>query len=342
MYRVWHKNTKVIDVNKNGIIILCKEKLPFDLRHYKQIGHQEFLFWLNRRISTLSRTYMNQLYKQRRIGRSQTEIINDSAAISPIDLFWVTRDDLSHTWESLQILRDESLSTVRVCLEGIIDPDIMFGKKDDHTSIFSTKGAFPKAIYKGTILKKGSNAEYEVIGSNIGEYLDISVAKAELSDNNTVVCNLFTNEHIGLVHAQEYLYPFEKNLTDNIYKDALDAFSSNPVITRQLERLFLLSYLIQNNDLHGENFGWLYDNESFEIIKTAPAYDFNSAFETWERVDMYDKFIYSQLPKFINNNQDLIPRLKTLDHILKNDTILSDLQKQKLLERADYLCSLCK
>lgn len=320
--------------------MLCEKKLPFDLRHYNEIGYQEFLVWLTSRISTLSRTYMNQLYKQRRIGRSQEAILNDSAAISPIDLFWITRDDLAHTWDSLQILRDESMSTAKASLEGVIDPNVMFGKKDDHTSIFSTKGAFPKAVYKGSILKKGSNAEYEVVGAAIGSHLGIDVANAYVTENNVVYCDLFTSNKIGLVHASEYLYSSRKDIEDNIYEDALKAFVTNPTITRQLERLFILSYLVQNNDFHGENFGWLYDNETFEILAVAPAYDFNAAFETWDGLDMYDSYIYANLNTFLNNNPDLVAKLGTLKLVLEKDVFLNREQKQRLMERASYLITL--
>ena len=338
-YQVWHKNTQVLDVTKEGVFVLCKDKLPFDLRHYEKIGYHEFLQWMTRRISTLSRTYMNQLYKQRRIGRGHTEIINDSAAISPIDLFWITRVDLSHTWDSLQILRDVSLSTAKASLEGVIDPKVMFGAKDDHTSIFSTKGAFPKAILNGSLLKKGSNAEYEVAGFLIGSYLGIDVARATIQSDGIVNCELFTNDKYGLAHALEVLYPFEVETYTGVYKDALAKFKKNEKISKQLQRLFIFSYLIQNNDLHGENFGFLYDNDTFEILEVAPAYDFNAAFETWDGIDMYDKYIFSNLESFMSNNADLCHRLLAIDEILAECAMLSVLQKTRIVERADYLCS---
>ena len=101
---------------------------------------------------------MNQLYKQRRLGRGHVEVINDSSAISVVDLFWVMTPHLKHTWDSLQVLRDQNL-TVRASLEGILDTaemlKIMKEGANDHTSVLTIKGAFPKSVYKGFILKKG-------------------------------------------------------------------------------------------------------------------------------------------------------------------------------------------
>ena len=117
MYKIYHKHDLVLDAG-GGVRVNRSDLLPFDMRH-RPVDYESFLAWMSRRISNLQRTYMNKLYMQGRIGRSNEAIVADSAAMSPVDLFWITKENLCHTWNSLQIKRDESLAIKNVNLNGI-------------------------------------------------------------------------------------------------------------------------------------------------------------------------------------------------------------------------------
>ena len=347
MYKLMHKNDLVLDVDDGHVRVHNKHILPFDLRHIETVKYEHWLNWLKRRLTSISRTYMNQLYKQRRLGRGHVEVINDSAAISPVDSFWVTRDLLSHTWDSLQQLRDENMATVLATLEGVLDKDemaknIKLGIPEDHTSILTTKGAFPKAVYKGHILKKGNNAEYEVSAYKLGHKLGIDVAVASEYENGMISCEIFTSDQESLVHMLEYLYPFDVPTYRDIYVKSLEVVSHSEALTRQMEKLFMFNYLCSNFDLHGENFGLIYCTESFEIMRVAPAFDFNSAFDVYEDVLMYDLDIVNNLARFINNNKELLPKLGQVETFLSTDPYLSKEQKSSIVDRADYLVSLVR
>ena len=339
MYQLWHKYDIVLEVKGSDVVVHNQHLLPFDLKQYKEVTLNEFLQYMTRRIGNSRRAYMAPLYKQRRVSTSE-EMIRDSGAISLVDLFWITKEEIHHTWDFLQTMRDDSMTLARVTLDGTLDKETLFKPITNHTSIYTAKGAFPKAVYDGFLLKKGSNAEYEVYASAIGNYLGIDVAKAEKRPDNVIACNLFINENTSLVHAGEYLYTFSKNLGHNIYEDSLDRFKNNPDITKQLQRLFLFNYLISNFDLHGENFGFLYDTTKFEILSVAPSYDFNAAFEAWGNVKAYDPFILANLQEFLENNQDIIHKLETIDYILDKETKLTNEQKKEIGDRADYLISI--
>lgn len=340
MYKLMHKHTLVLEVENGQIIVHEKSKLPFDLRHKPEIGYADWLNYLKRRVSSLQRTYMNQLYKQRRLGRGHVEVINDSCAISPVDLFWITADHIPHKWEDLQRLKDISMDTALVTLDGILDGKTFMKDKIDHVSILTTKGAFKKAVYKSHILKKGDNAEYEVSAYKLGYKLGFDVAEAELFDGDKVACKLFTNDRVSLVHALEFLYDFDVETYKDMFTIALSRFKSNAKIYGQLQRLFLFNYLVTNNDLHGENFGFLYDTETFEITGIAPAFDFNSAFEEWDNIDVFDPTLFPLLGKFANDNIELVQNLVKIKEILATDRFLNDKQKNCVISRAEYLMSL--
>jgi len=339
-----HKNDVVLVVNEEGKVTVINEaKIPFDFRHYKEVSYEYWLNWMKRRFSTLTRTYMSQLYKQRRVGRSNEAIINDSGGISPVDLFWIQTEKTSHTWDSLQVLRDESLATARVSLTGELDKsyNIFREKPKDHISIFTTKGAFPKAILRGHLLKKGDNAEYEISAYKLGYRLGVNVAKAEMSDEGIVACELFTNDKKSLAHMIEFIYPFNENSSDTVHEDAYKKLSHSKSFKQQLEVLYMFNYIVTNTDMHEENFGVLYDTETFEVTEVAPAFDFNSAFEVWGDNSVFYEWVYDNLPVFVNNNSEFVKRLESINKILQEIPYLSSEQKQSVADRARYLLSLC-
>jgi len=342
MYQLWHKYDLVLEVTEGTVVVKDKSKLPFDFRHYSTITYTHWLNWLKRRFSTLSRTYMNQLYKQRRVGRSNEAIIEDSGGISPVDLFWIQTKHTAHTWDSLQIMRDEKLSTAKVSLTGELDKsyNIFREKPKDHISIFTTKGAFPKAILRGHLLKKGDNAEYEVSAYKLGYRLGVNVAKAEMGEEGIVACELFTGNEQSLAHMIEFVYPFDENSSDKVHEDAYKKLSYNKLFRQQLEILYMFNYLVTNTDMHEENFGVLYDTETFEITGIAPAFDFNSAFEIWGDTTVYYAWVFDNLPMFVNNNPEFVTRLESINEIVQNVPYLSKEQKQEIVSRAEYLVSL--
>jgi hypothetical protein len=345
MYQLWHKYDKVLSLTDDAVVIYHKGLLPFNLRSYNKLTINHFNKWLSSRLAMLQRTYMNKLYAQRRIGRNHADIINDSAALSPVDLYWVTRDNLPHTWDSLQILRDESLSTALVSLTGVLDPATMFKKPQDHTSIFCTKGAFQKGIYNGYILKSGDNAKYEVAATELGNYLKISVAQAEvLSGTNlpegTVGCKLFTNNDTSMAHASELLYDLDAETMQDCRTKALKYVKDNKKLLKEIQRLFLLNYLSSNGDMHEDNFGFLYDTKTFDVFAVAPAFDFNTSFGTVIGYQYYYEEIMELLPTFINENNDLVKPLKDIGIFLKPCEYLNDMEKNEVNARADYLVSL--
>ena len=343
MHTLMHKNEIVLEVTEEGKVTVINEaKIPFDFRHYGTITYEHWLNWMKRRFSTLTRTYMSQLYKQRRVGRSNEAIIQDSGGISPVDLFWIQTKNTTHTWDSLQIMRDEKLSTAKVSLTGELDKsyNIFREKPKDHISIFTTKGAFPKAILQGHLLKKGDNAEYEVSAYKLGYRLGVNVAKAEMGDEGIVACELFTDGKKSLAHMIEFVYPFNENSSDTVHADAYKKLSHNKSFKQQLEVLYMFNYLVTNTDMHEENFGVLYDTETFEVTEVAPAFDFNSAFEVWGDNSVFYEWVYDNLSTFVNNNYKFVGRLESINEILQEVPYLTSEQKQSVADRARYLLSL--
>ena len=200
MYQIWHKNSLIIDFNGE---VIDKNKIPWGLRHYKNLNLSDISIWINNRVNNLHRTYMNYLYIHKRIGRSTAGVIADSGGISITDMYWIQIKESSHTWDSLQILRDEIWGYVTIGLDGKIDKT---SSTSHPTSNFALKGVHPKSIYKGYILKKGNFAEREYVGSKIAEILNIPSQTVQKQDEDIFALKVFTNDKLSLVHAYEYLF----------------------------------------------------------------------------------------------------------------------------------------
>lgn len=97
-------------------------------------------------------------------------------------------------------------------------------------------------------------------------------------DDTLVEISLFTSENVSLVHASELFGAgFAEAHRDGQHHRYFYDRLTNDAFKREFERVIILNWLISNHDMHGENFGCLYDPKTFEITGIAPSFDHNSA-----------------------------------------------------------------
>ena len=164
------RDTGLVEVN-------IPNKLPFGLRS-ELLNADFFMEWLRRRVDNLQRSYMNKVYIARKVGRELENILRDSCALSITDQFWINRSDINMTWTKLQSIRDRNEVLKDVALSGNtanLDWDAV---GQGATSLFATKGAFPKAILGKRMLKLGGTQEREWVASVLGKALDLPVQDA--------------------------------------------------------------------------------------------------------------------------------------------------------------------
>jgi len=316
-YTLMHADEAVaIADGKTGKVrIIQPNKLPFGLR-IESLTIDVFMDWLRKRVDNLQRSYMNKVYMARKVGRDFENILRDSCALSITDQFWVNRSDINMTWDKLQEIRDRNEVLAGVALSGNTANLNWEAAMQGATSLFATKGAFPKAILKNKMLKCGGTQEREWAASVIGKALDLPVQDVIIknpsvgggrveggtrksyvpagttltgqislnriidnSDDTLVEIALFTSENVSLVHASELLADTdfgEAHRAGQHHRYFYDWLPSE-TLKREFERVLILNWLISNHDMHGENFGCLYCPKTFEIIGIAPSFDHNSA-----------------------------------------------------------------
>ncbi len=334
-YTVMYEDTPVLDFNRetDTVNVYNADLLPFGLRGKVSVSAVAVFEWLTNRVDNLSRTYMNMVYIARKVGRDRDKIIKDSSGISFTDSYWIKTRDSIADWNELKKLCDDNIALNNVALTGEISDseNLLSG----FTSLFTTKGYFPKAVYGGYIykLKKDSISEYPAY--LIGKQLGIDVAECE-SHGEYVKIKIFTDYNTSLVHASELKTYFDTD--DEIYNVFVKEEKYKNIVSG-LQRMYIFNYIIANPDLHDDNYGLLYDSKTFELKAVAPCYDHNVAFQEGfmglTRTTMGNS---ASIPlddlceRFIKRHKDISDKLKIID-LSEIKTYLTDRQFEELQDR---------
>lgn len=334
-YTIMFEDVPVLEFNRESgeVAVYDKSRLPFGLRGKDRISAVAVSEWLIDRINNLNRTYMNMVYIARKVGRDRDKVIKDSSGISFTDNFWIKTRDSVADWDELKKLRDDNIALNNVALTGEFaeSEDVMKG----YTSLFTTKGYFPKAVFGGYIYKLKKDAALEYPAYIIGEQIGVNVAKV-VPEDEYVKIKIFTDYSTSLVNASELKTYFDTS--DEIY-NILIKDAKYQKITEQMQRMYIFNYIIANPDLHDDNYGLLYDSRTFEFKSLSPCYDHNVAFQEGflglSRTTIGNS---ASIPlddlceRFIINHKDIAEKLKLTD--LKDvKEYLSERQFAELKER---------
>jgi hypothetical protein len=339
---LYHEGNKVLeaDLNKETISVFNPVLLPFSLRE-REPTFAMFQEWRHNRVKIMSRTFMPKIYSYRGIGRSEVRLVLDSSAVTVIDNFWLWRTGMKRTWQDILSLRDTDDSLFCVALDGKENPAVRLKKFEDIASILTIKGAFPKAVHRDKILKKGFNAHFEIAAAEIGNALGIAVAQARESSlyDGAVESDVFTNVNLSMAHAGDVIDLNTGSEPRELFYVKLIEWGRQDMV-KQFQRILILSYVTSNFDMHHENFGFLYDPKTFNVISMAPAFDFNDAFQNWGSPAIFHEWELNHMSEWIHNNKDILANADAAAGVVKQSKYLDDEQKAGVIDRINYLLAL--
>lgn len=239
--------------------------------YLKRAGNLEG--WLASRAIDAHRTNSRLLKKVLRLKTSddaETALAVNAATIT--DQYWVKPEGSELCWEDVRFKENffDALA-----LRG--DPD-SFSRKPSRTPELTNTGSFEKCwrLINGAwwMYKSGNELEYfsELFICRLGEKLGLDMAHYEM-DGNYIRSVDFTHG------AKVNFEPMSALMGENEdYSDCFDAISAlSPALAEQYLRIIWLDTICFNMDRHTENFGFLRDPETGEILKMAPNYDNNIA-----------------------------------------------------------------
>jgi len=240
------KNTEVYNVSKKEV--LSKDLLPGCIKRNTMSYSQ----WMKTRYSANSNVSARRLMLVAFGSDNHENVIEATRTLSLSDCYWLKRQDenvsffditpyIHKEWDGSGVFKGGSIST-----------------------LFVNGAADKKWLDSRTLLKVRSYKEYEpyVLCYTLG--LD-NAAEAKVSDEGILLTN-FTSTDFFLESMEQSGFSKKK---DNPRERAVEIFKEQAVT------LFVIDYLVEHDDRHWGNYGFLRSSNTGEYVSMAPYYDFD-------------------------------------------------------------------
>lgn len=291
-YELMHKDMVVclIDLGeyrlREGVKLLDFEStnlIPYGIRtnpfNPNSISEERILWWLRSRALPLSRAYARDILKASGITQiSLDAIISISSLASLHDNYWLKQYSERKVWDEVSLYKNDISSSIAKAAFG---NGAVYTTTDNQSSPeYTTNGSLAKcwlATKQGCFILRKANGRYneaynEYYCSQILNQMGINHVDYTLSKHKgqvVSICKNFNTESIGFVpfsHFWNYSLDFE-----SILSYISSNFTSN--ILSDFKRMILFDCIVCNEDRHSNNFGFLVNNTTNEIIGFAPIFD---------------------------------------------------------------------
>lgn len=349
------KDRPLLDIRDDGTCkILAFDLLPFGLRK-ESITFVDFIEWASNRALSIGRSYAKEILNTLRLSQSNRYAVCKACrGLSLEDSYWIRQEGDRATWDEVNLFHNPlSLFITEVSLSGQnVHFTVSAQKKETiHTPELTTLGASAKGWIRhldGLHLHKVGKYEIpacEILDKLEVEHVQYMVSSEEevssyLSDErkqwlegvDDVIVNsrLVTSEDVAMVTFEEFSI-FCSSYGLNPYEEA-----------KKIDRTFYLKmqiadYLLNNNDRHEQNWGFLMDNLTGKITGFCPLFDHDHAFSDYDMVFSQTTEEEKTLQEAALEAQEELGMdvRKLMD--MKRPSFLSETQWLKVLNRAEKL-----
>ena len=296
------KDKPILDIQDNGICrILDFDRLPFALRK-ENVTFVDFIEWASNRTLSIGRSYAKEILNSLRLSQTNRfAVCKACRGLSLEDAYWIRQDDDEKTWKEINLFHNPlSLFVTEISLSGT---NIHYSRNveeghDIHTPELTTLGASAKGwVRQDNKLFLHKVGKYEIPADQILTVLDIPHIHYRVSAEEEIAAyltkerkewiegvgeavvnsELFTSEEISLVTFEEFQV-FCSHYGINPYSEA-----------KKIDREFYLKmhiadYILNNNDRHEQNWGFLMENETGKLTGFCPLFDHDHAFVNYDNV----------------------------------------------------------
>lgn len=337
------KNKKIMQLDGYKITVFYPDLLPYDIRK-ENVNIEDFqMFWAVDRALPLNRTNAKALLGAMRLPQKPFHIFLACRGLSLNDCYWVkdeSEEDL--TWEDVSLYRGKfSESLLSVALLGSVSPNKIpdFPRYQKiRTPELTGQGMAAKCFYcedKEIYLYKISKKEYyasqildltnvkhvsyeKVSEEELYKVVDaVRLDKISETDELVVRCKLFTSENVSFLSMLEYdTYAVYSNR--NVYEEIQAGVDIFEKYRNEYLQMLVVDYLLNNSDRHGQNWGFLTDADTMEIIDFAPLFDHDHAFSMEENIQS-------------QNTDDVMSLEKAAEFAIKNGVKIKLPTREELL-----------
>lgn len=288
-YVLMNKDKEMAIINCDGNTLLLKEILDRKswLRLNNIIG-SDLESWFYQRTGFVGRKNVEALQKYLNIYDRES-LLNIEKGISISDTLWFNRVDKPLSWNDISPYRNP-LS--RAISNLALNCEYTGGDLKTPSPEFSTNGNYEKCCTRknrNLILIKSSGERYssitgneassEIIYNQVCEFLDIDTVDyvkysliEKINKNGYIVpyceCNIFSNEKYGLLEFGN------SKFKDLSLEETINLFDRT-AYKKRFRDILIMDCITFNIDRHKGNYGFIFDNDSFELKAMAPIYDNN-------------------------------------------------------------------
>jgi len=322
---------RIMDIPK----IYNKERIPLGLNSNKlETGQLEE--WFSNRSISEKRTNFKDILKYNN-ARYKKELFFKNNSVSVCDCYWIKTEKENKKWQDVNVydtlfdFNENIYIGIKEAKERIIKD-----KEKRRSPNIMSNGNVPKMWIKkkkDLFLIKGSEGFFwqepinEVI---VSDYLDkIGVIHVKyfldtLKGRPFCVCKNMLNKGEELIPAY-YIACLDNNkktrFTYNSYIKCCENVGIKFDIIKNLDQMFLIDYIIANEDRHWFNFGFIRDAETLRIKGIAPIFDNGLAlFAKMYTDDIKEKHSKIEAASFYKYLYDNL-RLVNNAELLRNENI---------------------
>ncbi|MDY4544441.1 MAG: HipA domain-containing protein [Bacilli bacterium] len=272
---------------------------------------------------------------------SSVELLNKYYGLSLSDQYWLKGVNSAVKWEDINFFTNDF--EYEAYLDASLDSSSKSIVSLDKNIFKSPNNTTDGMLQKGWIIESGKRVLVKgTYTSNkeepINEYLASQICKrlgfdycnyeVEWSDKTKLIskCNDFINENEELISAYD-IYNSEKkpnNISDYEFYIQILEKHNVPNARENMENLFILDYLMLNNDRHLKNFGIIRNVNTLKWEKVAPIFDTGESMQCDKYTDEIN-FSSGKGKFFSNTDKDYEDILK----IIGKNILRVDLSKLK-------------
>ena len=349
------KDKPILDIQENGTCrILDFDRLPFALRK-ENITFIDFIEWASNRTLSIGRSYAKEILNSLRLSQTNRfAVCKACRGLSLEDAYWIRQEGDDKTWKEVNLFHNPfALFVTEISLSGT---NIRYTARAEeraniHTPELTTMGASAK----GWIRQEGKLflhkvGKYEIPADQILTALDIPHVHYRISTEEEIssylseerkewiesvgeaVVNseLFTSEHMSLVTFEEF------RLFCSYY--GMNPYSEAEKMDREFYlKMQIADHILNNNDRHEQNWGFLMDNETGKLTGFCPLFDHDHAFVSYK--DVMSQTAETQLTlrdAAVRAQKELWLNLDKLD-VMERPQFLSAEQWDAVLVRKEQL-----
>lgn len=309
-YILMNKNTKILkfelDKELNVITKIDEvyhiEYAPLSIKNIAQEKrHIELNNWFNERGIPVYRDNAKEILDIFNI-HSTKELINRDYALSVSDQYWFKPEKEEIKWNDINYFDKDydSISFVDSAFGKDAGSSLNQKNASDKTPNNTSNGQLRKVwikkenenyLYKGAGTIHNFEPINEVIASKICEILEvpyveytIDIVKSKRQDTLVSICKCAIDKNEEIIPAYSILTEkaskVSKTIEDyNLYLGILKEHKV-PNAEEYLQKMFMLDYIILNEDRHLNNFGVIRDVETLEWKRICPIFDTGRSMNT--------------------------------------------------------------